>query len=134
MNETWARTLSRLVDDDDVDEGDLAVMEAALETSEGRTLLVQFAALRRAARHDAVTPGPALSERVEAELRCQDAVSQRRRSILQPFQLAAALVAGLLLGAAAGTWLHRGTDAPPSANRVLRFEAGEWTYAQGGQR
>jgi hypothetical protein len=50
------------------------------------------------------------------------------------YGLAAMLAAGILLGAAGGTWLRRTTDAPPTANRVLRFEAGEWTLAQGGPR
>ncbi|OLC47784.1 MAG: hypothetical protein AUH43_10980 [Acidobacteria bacterium 13_1_40CM_65_14] len=137
MKDTWAPTLSRLLDDDDVDLGALA---AALETSEGRQLLVQFAGLRSAVRRDDPRPSAAFCQRVDAELLRPDAVDVGRASGSVTsrgrwrYELAAMLAAGLLLGVAADTWLHRAPDAPPAANRVLRFEAGEWTSAQGVQR
>jgi negative regulator of sigma E activity len=145
MNDTWGQTLSQLLDDDDVDVDALA---AALDTSEGRELLVQFASLRNAARRDETTPSVEFQERVRAEMQRPvsnvtnvfDVATGHSRMARIPslgrwrYGLAAMLAAGILLGAAGGTWLRRTTDAPPTANRVLRFEAGEWTLAQGGPR
>ena len=136
MNEAWPATLSRLLDDEDVD---LEALADALETPEGRGLLLHFAALRRAARRDDSRPSDAFRARVEAALH-QAAESPTKTSAAAGpparwrYQVAAVLAAGLLLGAAAGTWFHRGTEGPPAANRVLRFEASEWTYAQGAGR
>ena len=142
MNDTWGQTLSQLLDDDDVDVDALA---AALATSEGRELLVQFATLRGAARRDATMPSAAFQERVRAGMQLPvrnvgDVASGHDRMTRVSslgrwrYGLAAMLAAGILLGAAGGTWLRRTTDAPPTANRVLRFEAGEWTRAQGAER
>jgi negative regulator of sigma E activity len=123
MNDTWAPTLSRLLDDDEVD---LETLAAALEDPEGRQLLVQFAGLRNAVRRDDVTVSAAFRERMDA---FGPARLPRKR---WRYELAAMLAAGLLLGLAADTWLDRAANAPPAASRVLRFEAGEWTSAQGG--
>jgi hypothetical protein len=142
MNDTWGSTLSRLLDDDEVD---VAMLAAALDTSEGRELLVQFASLRGAARRDGTMPHAAFQERVLAEMQrpasnvANVAGGHGRRTRVPSlarwrYGLAAMLAAGILLGAAGGTWLRRTADAPPTADRVLRFEAGEWTLAQGGQR
>jgi negative regulator of sigma E activity len=129
MKDAWGQTLSQLLDDDDVD---VEMLAAALDTSEGRELLVQFAALRGAARRDETMPSAAFEARVHAEM-------QRRMTRVPPsvrwrYGVAAMLAAGILLGAAGGAWLRRSADAPPVADRVLRFEAGEWTRAPGVER
>ena len=135
MNETWAPTLSRLLDDDEVD---LEALAAALETGEGRQLLVQFAGLRNAVRRDGPRPSAALSERIEAELLGHNVThiagtNRPARSRKRwRYELAAVLAAGMLLGLAADAWLDRAAASPPAASRVLRFDAGEWTSAQGG--
>jgi hypothetical protein len=142
MNDTCGQTLSQLLDDDEVD---VELLAAALDTSEGRELLVQFAALRGAARRDETRPSAAFQECVRAEMQrpLGDVASVtsgfgRTTRVPSPtrwrYGLAAMLAAGILLGAASGTWLRRTTDAPPTADRVLRFEAGEWTRAQGAER
>jgi len=137
MSDTWAPTLSRLLDDDEVD---LEALAAALETTEGRQILVQFAGLRNAVRRDEVAISSAFRERVNAELRLQDAAHARTASGLAAprrrwrYELAAMLAAGMLLGLAADAWLDRAAAAPPAASRVLRFDAGEWTSAPGGGR
>ena len=135
MNDTWAPTLSRLLDDDEVD---LEALAAALETSEGRQLLIQFAGLRNAVRGDGVTVSAAFRQRMAAELRPQAAAHASGGSgVATPrrrwrYDLAAMLAAGMLLGLAADAWFDRAAAAPPAASRVLRFDAGEWTHAQGG--
>jgi len=142
MNDTWGSTLSQLLDGDDVDVETLAT---ALDTSDGRALLVQFATLRGAARRDEAMPSAAFQERVRAEMQrpastlagvsSEDSRLARVSSLERwRYGLAAMLAAGILLGAAGGTWLGRTADAPPATDRVLRFEAGEWTRAPGGQR
>jgi hypothetical protein len=142
MNDTWGPTLSRLLDDDDVD---VEALAAALDTSEGRALLVQFASLRGAARRDETMPSAEFQERVRAEMQrpvanVANVASGHSRILRVPalgrwrYGLAATIAAALLIGIATDMWRHRATDAPPAAARVLRFEAGEWTYAQGAGR
>ena len=126
MNDTRGQTLSQLLDDDDVD---VEMLAAALDSPEGRALLVQFAALRNAGRRDETRPSAAFPDRVHAAMQRAAAeaagvASGHGRMIRLPspgrwrYGLAAMLAAGILLGAAGGmaaTIDRRAADREPWA-------------------
>ena len=131
MNDRWKETLSQLIDGDPVDPN---VVAEALESLAGRRLLVEFAAVRASLDRDTAAPSAEFYARMQSTLASAEPQRSRRVGGI-PFRIAAASVAAaLLLGFGIASWRHRRVDAPPSAARVLRFEASEWTNAKGGVR
>lgn len=126
MNDAWVETLSRLIDGEDVDVGILA---NAIESTEGRRLLVDFATIRAAARQDRAVPSDDFYRRLPSMLA---STSTMRRPQAISYRLAAALVAAAaLLGFGLDLVSERQMNVPPRADRVLRFEASEWTMVKG---
>ena len=129
MTETWGETLSRLIDGDEVDP---LALSAALDSPEGRRLLVQLASVRVVVRSDRAVPSRDFADGVKRELE-RWSVAPRSVGTRLPFRVAAALILAALLGFGANTWRHRRADLPPYPARVLKFEASEWTNTAGGK-
>jgi negative regulator of sigma E activity len=131
MINRWAETLSRLIDGDSVD---AAVVAEALESADGRRLLVEFAAVRAAVNGDTATPSAGFYDRMQARLATAERQPARPARAVSLWIAAASVAASLLLGFGIERWRHLRVDAPPSAARVLRFDTSEWTSAKRGAR
>jgi hypothetical protein len=120
MNPIHGETLSRLVDGDVVDPD---VLSEALDTTDGRRLLVDFARAR-AAIATGVQPSSAWRARVEQQLAAstRHAVTARSPRSLSLRAAAALAAVALGLGAAAAHWRDTRPARPPEAARVLQFE------------
>lgn len=125
MNDAAGQLLSRLIDGDAVDPDALS---AALETEDGRRLLVDFARARDAVATD-VAPSAAWRRatlgRLAGGAPPVRALSYRAAAVL--------VVSALALGAAAERWRETRPPKPPQAVRVLQFDAADW-HAIGGDR
>jgi hypothetical protein len=131
MNDRWTETLSRLIDGDPVDP---AAVAEALESSDGRGLLVELTAVRAAINADTATPSAGFYTRIHASLAMAEPQPARPVRGVSLWIVAASVAASLLLGFGIESWRHRRADVPPSAVRVLRFDTSEWTSAKGGAR
>ena len=131
MNDRWNETLSRLIDGDPVDP--MTVAEA-LESSDGRRLLVDFTTVRAALDRDTAAPSAAFYGRMQSSLATAEPRRSRRAAGVYLWIAAASAAAALLLGLGIESRRHWRVDTPPSAARVLRFEPSEWTNAKGGVR
>jgi len=67
MTDRWNETLSRLIDGDPVDPG---VVAEALESPDGRRLLVDFTAVRAAFDRDTAAPSAAPGSRMRSRWWC----------------------------------------------------------------
>jgi len=122
MNALWAEELSRLVDAEPVDP---EVVADALESPETRLLFVGFLRLRAAVREDRYGPSVAFHDRMGRTLQAAERQSTDRRVVLR--LVAALIVTALLTGLGVESWRRWRDDRPPRPNRVLRFDASEWT-------
>jgi hypothetical protein len=125
MTDQFGETLSAVVDGEPVDAD---VLEQALESIEGRRLLVSFARSRAALALDPVEP------RIEWQ-----ALTARRlavsattpRGTWSHRAVAGLVAASLAAGFALDRWWRDRAQAPPRAAQVLQFGAAEWA-ARGG--
>ena len=125
MNSMWAETLSSLIDAEPVNPD---VVAQALESPEARRLLVDCLRLSAATHRDCAEPSLGFYNRMEGQLHASRQPGDHRIS----FQVAAALVlATLLTVLGVESWRRWQTDTPPRPSRVLRFDASEWTTANG---
>jgi hypothetical protein len=131
MNDRWAETLSRLIDGDPVDS---TVVAEALESIDGRCLLVEFAAVRTVLNSDADAPSASFYARMQASLAAAELQPPRPARGVSLRIAAAAIAVSLLVGFGIESWRQRRVDAPPAAVRVLRFDGSEWASAKGGDR
>jgi negative regulator of sigma E activity len=131
MNERWNETLSRLIDGDAVDPD---IVAEALESHDGRRILVDFAVVRATLNHDTAAPSAAFYARMPPSLAAKEPRRPPRRGGVSLRIVAVSAAAALLLGIGIESWRHRRTDAPPPTARVLRFEPSEWTNAKAGDR
>ncbi|HMB81915.1 MAG TPA: hypothetical protein VKI43_17695 [Vicinamibacterales bacterium] len=131
MTDRWNETLSRLIDGDPVDPG---VVAEALESPDGRRLLVDFTAVRAAFDRDTAAPSAAFLGQMQSALAAAEPHPAPRAGGFPLRLVALAAAAALLLGVGFENWRHRRVEAPPSAARVLRFETSEWTSVKGGGR
>ena len=115
--------LSAVLDGDPVD---IAQLEAALETPEGRKVFVDFVRVRQTAASDNAMPRREFSERALEQV----TVSRRIRTRGLPFPVAAAaILVAMLLGSLLNldSIRQERPAAPPEPARVLRFEPGvDW--------
>jgi hypothetical protein len=126
MSDRLNETLSALIDGEPVD---LELLTEALESRDGRDALVAFARSRTVLAADPITPSSEWRHAVARQLTSRRAPSLR---LLSYGTAAGLLAASLLLGFAADRWWQGRSDAPPHAERVLRFDAADWTRG-GGQ-
>jgi negative regulator of sigma E activity len=131
MNDPWNETLSRLIDGDPVDPD---IVAEALESPDGRRILVDFAVVRATLNLDTAAPSSAFYPRMQAILAAVEPARARRAGGASLRIVAVSAAAALLLGIGIESWRHQRTDAPPPAARVLRFEPSEWTNAKAGDR
>jgi hypothetical protein len=131
MNERWNETLSRLIDGDPVDPD---IVADALESPDGRRILVDFAVVRATLHHDTAAPSAAFYAQVQSSLAATEPRRPPRPGGVSLRIVAVSAAGALLLVLGIESWRHQRTDAPPSAARVLRIEQSEWTNAKGGDR
>jgi negative regulator of sigma E activity len=131
MNDRWNETLSRLIDGDPVDP---EIVAEALDSHDGRRILVDFAVMRATLNLDAAVPTAAFYPRMQASLAAAEPPRPRRTGGVSLRIVVVSAAAALLLGIGIESWRHQQTDAPPPAARVLRFEPSEWTNAKAGDR
>jgi negative regulator of sigma E activity len=131
MNERWNEALSRLIDGEPVDPD---IVAEALESPDGRRILVEFAVVRATLNLDTAAPSAAFYARMQASLAAKERQRLPRPGGVSVRIVAVSAAAALLLGIGIESWRHQRTDAPPPAARVLRFEPSEWTNAKAGDR
>jgi hypothetical protein len=127
MSDRLNETLSALIDGEAVD---FELLAEALESRNGRDALIAFARSRAALAADPIAPRAEWQRTIARELTPGGADAIRMLS----YRAAAGLLAAsLLLGFAADRWWRGRADAPPRAQRVLRFDAADWRTPGGAQ-
>jgi hypothetical protein len=131
MNERWNKALSRLIDGDSVDP---EIVAEALESPDGRRILVDFAVVRATLNLDTAAPSAGFYPRMRVSLAAAEPPRPQRTEHVSLRIVAVSAAAALLLGIGIESWRHQRTDAPPPAARVLRFAPSEWTNVKAGDR
>jgi hypothetical protein len=127
MTDQFGETLSALFDGEPVDAD---VLEQALESIEGRRLLVSFARSRAALVLDPVEPRIDWQAQMARRL---SGPTRTPRGALSHRVVAGLVAASLAAGLALDRWWVRRPDAPPRAVQVLRFGAAEWAAGEGAK-